>query len=104
MVTTVPANITEQTALSGRPMLGGGKEAWKGGEGRGEGRGERRGGEGRFWQFLRLTLVQLEGSVGHGGEDPLPLQDVDVPQTQSQCERSLEKEWRGGRSEGRKGA
>lgn len=36
-----------------------------------------------------LTLVQLEDGVGHGGKSPLALQDVDVPDPESESEGSL---------------
>ena len=36
-----------------------------------------------------LTPVQLEGGVGEGAEDLLPLQHVDVPQPQGERERGL---------------
>jgi len=36
-----------------------------------------------------LTFVQLENGVSHGCQDPLSLQDVDVPQPQGEGERRL---------------
>lgn len=36
-----------------------------------------------------LTLVTLQDGVGHGGEEPLALQDEDVPQAKGECERRL---------------
>ena len=36
-----------------------------------------------------LTLVEFEDSVGHGGENSLPLQDIDVPDTKGQGKGGL---------------
>lgn len=37
-----------------------------------------------------LTLVYLQDGVRHGGEEPLSLQDENVPQTKGQGERRLQ--------------
>lgn len=36
-----------------------------------------------------LTLVQFEDRVGHGGQNSLSLQDIDVPDPQGQSEGGL---------------